>query len=87
MMQRAFGLDVPDTVAEMCRPTAAAVLVYDPQAGILPHVQDREGLTDRIRQVLDAARAAGVPRCLRPTSASAPCASPWPGSARTGPTP
>jgi nicotinamidase-related amidase len=60
-MQRAFGLDVPDTVAEMCRPGAAAVLVYDAQAGILPHVQDRDGLVARIRDVLDAARAADVP--------------------------
>jgi biuret amidohydrolase len=60
-VQRAFGLDVPDTVTEMCRPAAAAVLVYDAQAGILPHVQDGEGLVDRIRQILDAARAAGVP--------------------------
>jgi biuret amidohydrolase len=61
MVQRAFGLEIPDNVAEMCRPAAAAVLVYDAQAGILPHVKDREGLTERIRQVLDAARAAGVP--------------------------
>ena len=60
-MQRAFGLDVPDTVAEMCRPGAAAVLVYDAQAGILPHVKDREALVERIREVVDAARAAGVP--------------------------
>lgn len=60
-MQRAFGLDVPDTVAEMCRPSAAAVLVYDAQAGILPHVQDRDGLVARIREILDAARAASVP--------------------------
>ena len=60
-MQRAFGVDVPDTVAEMCRPGAAAVLVYDAQEGILAHVRDREGLTARIAAVLDAARAAGVP--------------------------
>ena len=60
-MQRAFGVDVPETVAEMCRPAASAVLVYDAQAGILPHVHDGEGLVDRIRRVLDAARAAGVP--------------------------
>jgi len=60
-MQRAFGLDVPDTVAEMCRPAAAAVLVYDAQVGILPHVKDREALVERIREVVDAARAAGVP--------------------------
>ena len=60
-MQHAFGLDVPDTVAEMCRPGAAAVLVYDAQAGILPHVRDGDALADRIREVLDAARAAGAP--------------------------
>lgn len=60
-MQRAFGLDVPDTVAEMCRPGAAAVLVYDAQVGILPHVKDREALVERIREIVDAARAADVP--------------------------
>ena len=60
-MQHAFGLDVPDTVAEMCRPGAAAVLVYDAQVGILPHVKDQEALVGRIREVVRAARAAGVP--------------------------
>ena len=60
-MQRAFGQDVPDTVAEMCRPGAAAVLVYDAQAGILPHIVDPDGLSGRIREVLDAARAVDVP--------------------------
>ncbi len=60
-MQRAFGMDVPDTVAEMCRPAASAVLVYDAQVGILPHVRDPERLTERIAAVLRAARAAGVP--------------------------
>jgi biuret amidohydrolase len=83
-MQRAFGLDVPDTVAEMCRPAAAAVLVYDAQAGILPHVKDQEALVERIREVVDAARAASVPVFyVRPTSGSAPCARRWRGSART----
>ena len=60
-MQRAFGLDVPDTVAKMCRPGASAVLVYDAQVGILPHVKDGEALVGRIREVVDAARAAAVP--------------------------
>ncbi|HJX44455.1 MAG TPA: isochorismatase family cysteine hydrolase [Geodermatophilus sp.] len=60
-MQRAFGIDVPDTVAEMCRPAASAVLVYDAQVGILAHVRDGERLTDRIAAVLGAARAHGVP--------------------------
>lgn len=60
-MQRAFGLDVPDSVAEMCRPAAAGVLVYDAQVGILPHVKDGDVLVGRIREIIDAARAAGVP--------------------------
>lgn len=60
-MQQAFGMAVPDTVAEMCRPTTSAVLVYDAQVGILAHVQDRERLVERIGTVLQAARTSGVP--------------------------
>ena len=59
-MQEAFGLRVPETIAEMCRPGTTAVLVYDAQVGILAHVQDADGVTARIRTVLDAARAAGA---------------------------
>jgi nicotinamidase-related amidase len=60
-VQRAFGLDVPDSVAEMCRPAAAGVLVYDAQVGILPHVKDGDVLVGRIREIVDVARAADVP--------------------------
>jgi nicotinamidase-related amidase len=60
-MQQAFGMAVPDTVAEMCRPTTSAVLVYDAQVGILAHVQDRERLVERIGTVVQAARTSGVP--------------------------
>ena len=60
-MQEAFGMSVPETVAEMCVPGRTAVLVYDAQAGILAHVRDREALTRRIAAVLRAAREAAVP--------------------------
>ncbi|MGY1622843.1 isochorismatase family cysteine hydrolase [Geodermatophilus sp. SYSU D00965] len=60
-MQQAFGMTVPDTVVEMCRPHTTAVLVYDAQEGILAHVRDRDGLVQRITAVLRAARTAGVP--------------------------
>ncbi len=60
-MQRAYGMDVPETVAEMCRPDVTAVLVYDAQVGILAHVQDRDAVVARIQAVLEAARAAGAP--------------------------
>jgi nicotinamidase-related amidase len=60
-MQEAFGMAIPDTVAEMCRPGASAVLVYDAQHGILAHVRDRDHLVERIDDVIQAARAAAVP--------------------------
>ncbi|MGY1760620.1 cysteine hydrolase family protein [Geodermatophilus sp. SYSU D00779] len=60
-MQQAFGMAVPETVGEMCRPTTSAVLVYDAQVGILAHVQDRDRVVERIGAVLQAARASGVP--------------------------
>jgi biuret amidohydrolase len=60
-MQHAYGVAVPETVAEMCSPPNTAVLVYDVQVGILAHVRDRDGLVGRIRSVIAAARTAGVP--------------------------
>jgi biuret amidohydrolase len=60
-MQQAFGMAVPETVGEMCRPTTSAVLVYDAQVGILAHVQDRDRLVERISAVLRAARESAVP--------------------------
>jgi hypothetical protein len=40
-VQQAFGMAVPESVAEMCRPGRAAVLVYDAQVAILAHIQHR----------------------------------------------
>jgi biuret amidohydrolase len=60
-MQHAFGIAVPESVAEMCEIPRAAVLVYDAQVGILTHVRDRDGVLTRIRSVVEAARGAGVP--------------------------
>jgi biuret amidohydrolase len=60
-MQRAFGMDVPESVTEMCQPPRAAVLVYDAQTGILTHVRDRAVVLAQIRSVVVAARGAGVP--------------------------
>jgi biuret amidohydrolase len=60
-MQHAFGMAVPESVAEMCQPDRAAVLVYDAQVGILAHVRDRAVVLSQIRRVIDTARDAGVP--------------------------
>lgn len=60
-MQRAFGLEVPESVSEMCAIGRTAVVVYDAQEGIFAHVRDRALVVERTRQVLDVARAASVP--------------------------
>jgi biuret amidohydrolase len=52
---------VPESVAEMCQPGRAAVLVYDAQVGILAHVRHRAVVLSQIRRVIDAARATQVP--------------------------
>jgi nicotinamidase-related amidase len=60
-MQHAFGISVPETVAEMCRPGHVAVLVYDAQVGIFAHVRDRDVLLRRIASVVETARGVGIP--------------------------
>jgi nicotinamidase-related amidase len=59
-VQERNGLAVPETLDELCAPTRCAVVVYDMQQGIVPHVRDAEALTRRVAEVLEAARAAGV---------------------------
>jgi nicotinamidase-related amidase len=60
-MQQAFGMEVPESVAEMCQPRRAAVLVYDAQVGILAHVRDGTEVVGRMRSVVDAARRGAAP--------------------------
>jgi biuret amidohydrolase len=59
-VRRLHGLSVPQTLREVCRPESLGLLVYDMQVGILEQVADREQVIQRVRDVLEAARAAGV---------------------------
>lgn len=59
-MERAFGLDVPLSLADACDPDRLALLVYDMQGAIVPHVVDAEAFLERVVSVLSAAREAGV---------------------------
>jgi nicotinamidase-related amidase len=59
-MDRLHGLEVPRTLAEVCRPERLALLVYDMQVGILGQIADRERVIGRVREVLDLAREADV---------------------------
>ncbi|MGH7647932.1 MAG: cysteine hydrolase [Gemmatimonadaceae bacterium] len=59
-MKRAFGIDIPQTLEDMCRSDRMALLVYDMQVGITHQVKDADAIVDKVRQVLQAARAASM---------------------------
>jgi nicotinamidase-related amidase len=58
-MERAFGLDIPLTLAEVCHPQRTALLVYDMQAGIVSQIADGPQVVERVGAVLEAARSGG----------------------------
>lgn len=59
-MDRRNGLDVPETLEDICRPDRLALLVYDMQVGILGQIADADRVVANVKQALQAARAAGV---------------------------
>ena len=63
-MQRAFGLNIPQTLNDICDPTRLALIVYDMQVGIVKQIENGQQITDRVLRVLEAARRAGVRVCF-----------------------
>jgi nicotinamidase-related amidase len=59
-MQRAYGLEIPETLEEVCRPQQLALLVYDMQVGIVRHVSGADAFAGQVTRVIEAARRAGV---------------------------
>jgi nicotinamidase-related amidase len=59
-MERVEGLEIPQSLKDACDPRRLGLVVYDMQVGILSEIDDGEAVTRRVRQVLDAARAARV---------------------------
>jgi biuret amidohydrolase len=60
MMQRAFGLDIPQTLDEVCNPASLALVVYDMQIGIVNQIANGREIIERVVQVVEAARKAGI---------------------------
>ena len=56
-MERAFGLEIPLTLAEVCNPRRTAVLIYDMQIGIVSQISDGARVVERVRSVLVGCRA------------------------------
>jgi len=59
-MQRAFGLEIPETLAEACLPSRTALIVYDMQVGVLRQIATAKAVTSRITEILSAARQARI---------------------------
>jgi biuret amidohydrolase len=59
-MKRVHGLDIPQTLEDICDPNRLALVVYDMQIGILQQLKDPEAIVAKVSGVLDAARGAGV---------------------------
>lgn len=59
-MQRGFGLEIPQTLEEVCNPQRMALLVYDMQVGVVRQIADGDQIIARVSQVLNAARTAGL---------------------------
>lgn len=60
MMQRAFGLNIPQSLEDVCDPARLALIVYDMQVGIVKQIANGSEITQKVSQVLDAARSAGL---------------------------
>jgi biuret amidohydrolase len=59
-MQRAFGLNIPQTLEDVCDPARMALIVYDMQVGIMSQIKNGETITKKVLQVLEGARQAGI---------------------------
>ncbi|WP_327096774.1 cysteine hydrolase [Nocardia vinacea] len=58
-MQYAYGLSIPQTLADACDPTRMALIIYDMQVGIVRQLSDGDKIVQTCVQLRDAARENG----------------------------
>jgi nicotinamidase-related amidase len=58
-MKQAFGIAVPETLADICTPSCCALLIYDMQVGIVPQISEGHEVLDRCKELVGAARRGG----------------------------
>lgn len=59
-MKSVQGLQIPQTLEEICDPGRMALVVYDMQIGILQQIKNPELVVAKVSRALEAARAAGM---------------------------
>jgi nicotinamidase-related amidase len=57
-MKTIYGLEIPATLEDVCDCRSMALLVYDMQIGIVSQIADGQQITAKVKEALDAARAA-----------------------------
>lgn len=59
-MKSVQGLQIPQTLEEICDPGRMALVVYDMQIGILQQIKKPELVVAKVSRALEAARTAGI---------------------------
>src|SRR5262249_13471665 len=59
-MEKAYGLEIPESLEEACSLRRTALLVYDMPVGILRQLRDGVVITAKVVEVLQAAHGAGL---------------------------
>ncbi len=59
-MQRAFGLNIPESLDDVCDLTRMALIVYDMQVGIVRQIKNGREIVAKVGEVLGAARKARI---------------------------
>src|SRR5262245_36170434 len=59
-MDRSVGIEIPETLAEICAPSRAALLVYDLQVGIVSQIAGGDRVIENVAKLVRSARAAGL---------------------------
>jgi biuret amidohydrolase len=59
-LQKAYGLEIPQTLEEACNPRRLALIVYDLQLGVVHQIGNGAEVIAKVVEVLRAAREAGI---------------------------
>jgi nicotinamidase-related amidase len=60
-MAEANGLSIPVKLADLCRPSRTALIVYDMQAGVVSQISEGKAVSERCVALLAGARQTGYP--------------------------
>lgn len=60
-MRHGNGVEIPETLEDVCAPERMALIVYDMQVGVLGQLEDGPRIIERVVRVVEAARRGGYP--------------------------